>query len=772
MRTAAASLGWFGALFFLSGISGLMYQVVWLRMLTRILGSTTYATSTVLAAFMTGLALGSLLAGRLVDRMSRPLRTYALLEFGIGLSAIATLVLPEQLLPVYQGIYDAAGGSRVWLTAGQVAIALAVLILPTALMGATLPTLCAAALRSRPDFQRPDFRRCLGLLYGLNTFGALAGVCLAGFALLGIYGETATLAVGAALNLLVAIAAWLSGGPVPHLAVAPADESRASEQYPANCRRAILIAFALSGFNALGSEVVWSRMLHVYQGTSIYSFSSMLAVVLGGIALGSLLAGSRLLRGGDPLRQLTRVQLGIAAATLVSLYLFRHLPVGMLLPPLILLGPVGILWGISFPLAAACYESSRGHTGRSVGEAYAWNTVGCIAGSLAAGFVLVPLWGCSRAVAGLAGLSLISALLLLWVDPRRSARRSGGELLAALACAMLLAFAGDPYFDVLKSEMLDRYPTGIDIYSHTDEAAATTTVFGCTGAAATEKQLWVNGSGVTHLTPVTKLMAHLPLALADEPRDALVLCMGMGTSLRSACTHPGVRVRVVELVPAVARAFPYFHADAEEILRRPNVELVIDDGRNDLLMHPELRYDVITLDPPPPLYAAGTVNLYSRDFLVLCRKQLRPRGALCVYIQPDSLSENRMLFRTFLDVFEHVHVWTGPGEHRGYLMIATLEPLEMSTVPSRIRKLYENPAIAADLREWGTHFDGPEQVLDLYVSDGDALRDVSRNAPLVTDDRPFTEFPLWRMMQSGGEYHTMINAIPYKQQGGYVDPYQ
>src|SRR5581483_11002796 len=168
---AGASLGWLYVLFFLSGISGLMYEVVWVRMLTRILGSTVYATGTVLAAFMAGLALGSWLGGRLVDRARQPQRWYALLELGIGLSALGTLVLPDQLLPVYQGLYDLAGGSRAGLTAGQVVIALLVLLLPTALMGATLPTLCAYGSR-----RHLDFGRCLGWLYSLNTLGAVAGV--------------------------------------------------------------------------------------------------------------------------------------------------------------------------------------------------------------------------------------------------------------------------------------------------------------------------------------------------------------------------------------------------------------------------------------------------------------------------------------------------------------------------------------------------------------------------------------------------------------------
>ncbi len=197
---------WLYPLFFLSGISGLMYEVVWVRMLTRVLGSTVYATSTVLAAFMAGLGLGSFLIGRFIDRVRRPLLWYALLELGIGLTALTTLTLTDLMLPVYQGLYHLAGDSRAWLTAGQVLLALLVLLLPTALMGATLPTLCAYGARSQQDFGR-----AVGILYGLNTLGAVAGVLASGFVLIGEMGETLTVFVGVVVNLVVAGAAGLLG---------------------------------------------------------------------------------------------------------------------------------------------------------------------------------------------------------------------------------------------------------------------------------------------------------------------------------------------------------------------------------------------------------------------------------------------------------------------------------------------------------------------------------------------------------------------------------
>ncbi len=376
---------------------------------------------------------------------------------------------------------------------------------------------------------------------------------------------------------------------------------------------------------ALANEVVWSRMLLLYQGTSIYSFSSMLAVVLGGMGVGSYLGGQFLTRLRNPLRQLARVQLGIGLAGVFALHLFPYLTAGLFWPAVELLAPLGVLWGLAFALGAACYPCSQ-NSGRTIAELYAWNTFGCIAGSLAAGFVLIPLLGTALTAASLAGISLFLGVLLLWVHPEGGFRQARWlEWGLAGACLVLLATLGDPYFKVLEPRMRDCFLTGLEVLRHTEDATATTTVFQMVPHYPRQKHLWINGEGMTCLAPVTKLMGHLPVALADNPQEALVICFGMGTTLRSISRHEGMRVRAVELVPAVLSSFGFFHPDGPEILKQPNVQTAADDGRNYLLMHPQ-QYDVLTLDPPPPLDSAGCVNLYSREFFALCRQRLRPWG--------------------------------------------------------------------------------------------------------------------------------------------------
>ena len=297
-----------------------------------------------------------------------------------------------------------------------------------------------------------------------------------------------------------------------------------------------------------------------------------------------------------------QLQLAAGLAVGVSLHLYTRHPGNVLVSPLVLLGPLGLLWGLAFPVGAACYSRSPDAFGALHRRPlYSWNTVGCIVWDLlSAGFLLIPLLGASHSAACLAGVNLVLGLALLWVHPQGLwiAKRLPEWGLAALAAA-LLVLAGDPYFRLIEQHMRARFPRQeVVLYRHIEEAGATTTAFGTSDGDFRTKNLWVNGFGMTTLVTVTKLFAHLPLALVDNPRDILVICFGMGTTTRSANTHDDLQIHVVELLPGVVECLPYFHADGPELLKRPNVHVTVDDGRNYLLMHPQL-YDVITIDLRP-----------------------------------------------------------------------------------------------------------------------------------------------------------------------------
>ena len=478
--------------------------------------------------------------------------------------------------------------------------------------------------------------RVIGALYALNTLGAMSGVLAGGFVLIGEIGETRTMLIGIAINALVAAVA-LALSPTRGASTAP-NSNAAAPSSPAaikpmshRIRRNVLICLFLSGFVSLALEIVWSRMLALYDGTSIYAFSGMLAVMLAGIGLGGWFGG-RVERWKDPLLALARLELGIALFAAIGLATFAWgIHSSILLRPLIMVGPAALLLGVAFPVAVRCYADYANSIGRRVGELYAWNTAGCILGSLAGGFMLVPLCGTATTGAILCGLAVAASLVLFAVRPRGLRAIRLKDVLLVVITVFCIAVIGDPYRDVIRDYRLPQEP-GWQVFEQVEEAAATTTAAGIPEDPMA-RHLLVNGFGVTMLVTGNKLMAHLPLWLADSPHDALVICMGMGTTFRSMSRHTDIDVTVVELVPAVPRFMHYYHSDADRVLAQPNTHVVVDDGRNFLLMHPR-QFDVITIDPAPPLCSAGTVNLYSEEFCRLCPQHIRPGGVVCLWVPP------------------------------------------------------------------------------------------------------------------------------------------
>jgi spermidine synthase len=720
-------------------------------MLSRTLGSTVYAASTILAVFMAGLALGSFIFGRFADRVRRPMLLYACLEAGIGATALLSLGMNSWPLPVYRAIYAMAGGSRAALTVGQVVLVAAALLVPTSLMGATLPTLCAYGVR-----RLGAMGRVAGTLYALNTLGALIGVLVGGFVLIGAIGETRTVLIGVATNWLVAIAvlallptgaAVLAPRSEPDAALSVADIDRPRSR---RVRHTVLVCFGLSGFVSLAMEIVWSRMLMLYDGPSIYTFSAMLAFMLLGIGLGGWM-GTRVERWKDPLLALARLEMGVAIALAFGLEVFKYMDNGsVILPPLIMVGPAAFLLGVAFPVAVRCYTDHAYSIGRRVGELYAWNTIGCILGALTGGFVLEPLVGAAKTGVIMVAIAAIASIALLAVHPQGLRRARLVDVAALIAIIVAIATIGDPYRDVIFA----RTETGGEIFAHVEEAAASATAAGIPDIP-TSRQLLVNGYGMTALVTGNKLMADLPLWFADSPHDALVVCMGMGTTFRSAVRHSDIDVTVVELVPAVPRFMHFYHADADQIMAQPNAHVVIDDGRNYLLMHPR-RFDMITIDPAPPICGAGTVNLYSKEFFELCAHRIHPGGVVCLWVPPAPMSDSKMILHTYATVFPYVSVWAGPT-FPGFFLIGTLRPV--NDIEARVRRGFADPKTVHDLVEWDRSCSTPDKVLSLRICSRDALLKFTQDRPVVTDDRPYTEFPLWRWEGSDPEYSHMLDAV-------------
>jgi len=742
--------------FFISGMSALIYETVWLRILIRVLGCTVYATSTVLGAFMAGLALGSYLLGRYADRARRLLRVYALLELGIGLTALAIPFVFSSLVPVYRWFYSFMSPAA--LSVARASLVFICLVVPASLMGGTLPVLIGFLAR-----ERSRFAHRVGSLYGVNTLGAVLGVVGAGFIFIGRLGELNTMLIAVGGNVCAAAVAFYLDSKTAPAAAALAVEhqmempepapSKEISPYSSRVRRVVIAVFAVSGFVALAYEVVWMRVLQLFLQTSIYAFSVMLAVYLTGVALGSLWGRRFVDRLKDPIFLFAALEILIAALAVVGLALLAPMDSetfrlmfglsGRLLAAVVVVLPITLCLGILFPTVSRCFTKSEGRVGESIGQLYAFNTIGCIVGSLICGFLLIPLLGTSATVLALAGVNVLLGLVLFLTDLRRLRRALAPVVIAGGLAVTILGYTTvrDPFFQIVRNRV--RAEMGDDgvIYLHRENAAATITAFG-SKTYSLKKRLWLNGQGMTVLVTEAKLMAHLPILLCDDPKDVLVVCFGMGTTLRSAVAHEGVAVDTVELVPATYDAFGIYHPDGPEILKNPRVHQYVDDGRNFLLMR-DKKYDVITIDPAPPIYSAGTVNLYSREFIALCRDRLNAGGVLCLWVPPAPLSEVHMIVSTFQSVFPHASMWRGT-KYAGFYLIGTDQPLRIPM--GRFRDAFDNKRVRADILEWNDAVASADALAGLLTLNESELAEFVRGVPVITDDHPYTEFPFWRRL--------------------------
>jgi len=753
-------------LFFASGISGLMYEVVWLRMLTRITGVTIHATATVLAAFMTGLALGSFVFGRFIDKREDGLRVYAFLEFLVACAALLVPFLFAASVSVFRYAYQVSGESLVATAVVRSVASFISLLIPTTIMGGTLPVITSCLVK-----RDSLFGKNMSLLYGLNTLGAVWGVLLSGFITLGELGEWATLYIGAAINGLVAVTAYfvyLNDRTFSPCNVSTAQGPDASattiSPYSDRVRTAVLIAFGISGFTALAYEVIWTRHLILFLQTSIYAFSVMLAVFLSGIALGSVSMNKMADKLTSPLAFFGALELALGILSVLNLYLFSpmdgpfakdllgYLWFRRISAAVIIVFPMAFAFGLAFPVAGLCYTKYVENTGASVGRIYGANTVGSIFGSLLAGFLLIPVLGSTRTVIVLACLNVALGLILLTLEPRRTFVQNlkVAPIVLVFIALSTGSFGHDPFLVKVERMIYGReklnpgasivLTNGNEIFFHKEGIQGTVTAF----SLENQKGLWVNGVGMTSLCTETKLMAHLPLMFARNPKEFLVICFGMGTTVKSATVYPDLNITAVELVPETFDTFKYFHPGAEDVLTKENVHLVTNDGRNHLLLS-QKRYDVITVDPAPPIWSAGTVNLYTQEFFQLCREHLTSDGVMCLWFPGGLPEDNRAVLRTFSEVFPETSVWKGPHDW-GFYFIGTTKEIPWDKFEQNARNAFKQPAIVKDLTEYDNSCGQLNSLYRLRMTNKAEIADMRSRGVLITDDHPFTEFFLWRRL--------------------------
>jgi len=749
-------------LFLLSGATSLAYQVVWTRQLIRVFGATSLAISAVLAAFMAGLALGSYFLGRYIDRHGNPLVIYGVLELGIGLFALAFPFILDALNPLYRGFYPASGGATGGLMLARFLISFIIVLVPTTMMGGTLPVLSRYVTEAISGL---TFR--VGWLYSINTFGAVTGTFLTGFVFLPAFGIRTTTLVAVALNFLIFLLSMLlartarSGRAVTSGAEPGARPARRRLSYD---ELAVLVAFFFTGLAALSAEVIYTRVLKLVVGTTVYAFSTMLTAFLLGLALGSAVFARLAQKTSRPKLMFSVIVAVIGVLVFASTVGFGRLPVAFMniydgmtrtwghliavqfmLSFLILIIPTFFM-GATFPLVARIYATDLSNVGGSIGTAYAFNTVGAICGSLLGTFVFLGVFGVEKGMFVVAIIYVVVGIILFLTiaEGIRGATRAAVAVVFIAVLALLAAFA--PKWD--KKLMTTAVYSYADVYGDTramledvrqrrmkwyDEGpAATVSVEGNQSIIAMRIDGKVDAStGGDMLTQ--QLVAHLPLLIHEDPDTVLVVGLGGGVSLGSCQTHDVEYIDCVELIESVIEAAHFFDEYNHNCQDDPRTKIFVGDGRNHMSLSSR-KYDVVVSEPTNP-WIEGVGDLFTIEYFKACRERLKPGGTMCCWVQiyHMGVDEWRLILKSFLQVFPNATVWF-PNE-ADLIVVGSLASPRYDLLVERMSE----PRIYEDLAR--VMVDEPEDLLGMFLMDeAELARYVEGVEGFHTDDNMLIEF--------------------------------
>jgi len=732
-----------------------MYEIVWSRLLGHMFGVTEFALGTVLAAFMTGLAIGSWCIGLRVERFTDPRRTYGWLEIGIGGAALLVPFLFQLVEPLSGWVWRLAHPSFAGLSVLRFIVAGSVLLVPTIMMGATLPVLAGHLAANQGRRLAPQW------LYTMNLVGAAFGAALAGFVLLPTIGVWRTIIAAAALNIGVGV--WV-------LATPGAREVRPPAPGPVSLwpREALLVTAAfVSGFASLATQVAWTRILVLVIGSTTYAFAAVLVVYLIALATGSAWAS----RAQRPRTQLAAMHALMALGLLVSVLGVNRLPYWYLWlsdgRPATLLGVLGVsmavaltvlAWpvfcaGTILPLVLVGTVPADGTgTGPAVGRIYAVNTVGAIAGAVLAGFVLIPGVGSE---ATLLGVAVLGALLAILFAVTGSQPRWLPPVVVTIALVVGLGVVARPAgnFQELHAGVYEpgRFngpqPTTLvnpgERVLHSREGTTASVLV--RQEANGERSLVINARPNASDGPADMLtqvlLAQVPLLLAPHAEEVFIIGWGSGVTVGSALAAPVARVTATELEQAVLEASRLFEHVNNQPLRDPRLRLYEDDARQVLLASPDT-YDVVISEPPHP-WAAGVANLFTQDFYRLVDARLRPQGVFAQWIQKYQISYEtfRSIVASLQSVFPTVMLFN-LGQSLDAVLVGTRLPLRIDI--GELERRFAEPRTRAELARVGVT--SPEDLLARFLLGPDAVRSMVEGATVNTDDNAYVEFSAARDM--------------------------
>jgi spermidine synthase len=727
---------------FASGLAALVLELQWGRQLALVFGGAHAAVAAVLTAFMLGLGVGSFLGGRIADRVARPALVVAGIELGLvaagPLLSLALVHLPTAAAALLPG---AAGADDPVFSLARLALALALLALPTTLMGATFPIMLRAL-----GSDLPRLHRGIGRIYAANTIGGVVGVLAAGFWVLPEAGIHGSVAVAATSNLIAAGAALAAH----RAAGAPADRA-ITPTAAAPVDTPLLAAAAVSGALVLGAETLWHRALKMVLANSTGTLTLLLALTLAGIGLGAA-AVSPLLRRGNHMRWWAAIQLAAAAVLVAQAVLLPEIADAVralrpdagwprvLVPPIavggVLILPATLLFGAAWPLLLTAATPRLDDGGRSIGQMGVVNSFGAAAGSAAVGLALLPTLGFGRSALVLAALAAALAALGAATGARRQPRRTRrlAAPAAAAAGSLALAAAVVPSFGrvMLPSFAADDGRPRVLSYRETPSG----TVVVIEDRSTDARSMYVDNNAVIgdsyDALKVARMLGLVPTLVHPKPERALVIGFGAGVTTATLAATPGVaNVDVVEIVPGVVEAAELFERVNHGIHRDPRVRLHVNDGRNHLLLHTG-PWDVITCDPVHPLY--GSAPLYSLEFFELTRRRLAPGGIVCQYLPLHRMPsrEFRRAIATFEQVFPDCRVLFGLGHA---MLLGADDPVALDW--ARWRDVLGRHPLRNDLASSALHH--PAQIAALLQLDGDGCRTIGAGEP-SSDLHPHLEF--------------------------------
>ena len=767
------------AAIFVSGGASLILELVWTRQFALVFGTTELALSLVLAAFMAGMALGSFWFGRRSRRWLAPLWQYALLETGIALSAVFlsfAISSFDRLIASYWSLFSQ---QSFLLESIRFLTAFGMVVVPTTLMGGTLPVLCAAFSSAEESPARP-----VGRLYAANLAGAVAGAFLAGFLLIPTLGITATAIIAITCSMVAAaigiLAARLSDRQGKGL-TSPADAGRipaASSEFPARLRATVLVCLGLFGVAALLEEVLWFRSLRLVVGSSTYALTVMLLTFLVGLALGSYLMALVAARIRQPAKLLAWLQAATVLSVSAAVYFYPLLPglflrsysalgsgdrvffVQALVSGLVLL-PTTVLLGALFPLSAGVFASGPGRLSSDVGQLYGVLTLGNVVGA-----VLATTWlgwfGLSGGLLAAAYLQLVSSLLLVWFGGFSARLRSSLSVAAIILLILNPTIRGRWNPQLSTSGVFQNVNSSDEAFTRPEEFFRSLSIFrvlyyaeGKTSTVSVYEEpsldvarhisLAIDGkvdASTGEDMPTQELLAHLPMlvgtaagASSEVSSDAVcVIGWGSGITAGSLLRYPVEKVTAIEIEPAVIEASRYFEEFNYKPLSDPRLRLVIEDARAVLLREDHL-YQAIISEPSNP-WLAGPSKLYTREFLELVKSRLRPGGIFTQWIHLYGLDASllQMFLRTFGSVYPHVLAFQATAGD--LILLGSDAALTMD--PARINGWIRRPALGEDLARIRVTNAG--DVLRRFRFGERELEDFGGSGPLNTDDLPALEF--------------------------------